>query len=227
MADEPAERPPLAARIEQGFGTEATSSPSQPCPNAATVGEPGFWEGAIPIWGSGKAAINDFQTGHWGWGLFNSAMAVSDVFLVKALVVGAGKLVAKGVAKAVVKETAEVAEQQVVKEAAEQVPKAGKYSRPSNFRQGVRDEAWEATKSKDGLVRDPQTGRVMDKAEAWDMGHKPGYEFRKHAESAQERNISRKDFLNEHNNPEHYRPELPSSNRNHLGEDMTSGYKGP
>ena len=57
MADEPAERPPLAARIEQGFGTEATSSPSQPCPNAATVGEPGFWEGAIPIWGSGKAAI--------------------------------------------------------------------------------------------------------------------------------------------------------------------------
>lgn len=57
----------------------------------------------------------------------------------------------------------------------------------------------------------------MKKDEPWDMGHKPGYEFRKHQQSAMERNISRKQFLDEHNNPDHYQPELPSSNRSHKG----------
>ncbi|MBD5001907.1 type IV secretion protein Rhs [Xanthomonas citri pv. citri] len=66
----------------------------------------------------------------------------------------------------------------------------------------------------------------MKKDEPWDMGHKPGYEFRKHQQSAMERNISRKQFLDEHNNPDHYQPELPSSNRSHKGEDMTDDYFG-
>jgi predicted ribonuclease toxin of YeeF-YezG toxin-antitoxin module len=56
------------------------------------------------------------------------------------------------------------------------------------------------------------------------MGHKPGFEFRKHQRSAIERKISRKQFLDEHNNPDHYRPELPSSNRGHAGEDMSKDY---
>lgn len=34
MADEPQDKPPLAARIEQNFGTGETSSPSQPCAKA-------------------------------------------------------------------------------------------------------------------------------------------------------------------------------------------------
>jgi predicted ribonuclease toxin of YeeF-YezG toxin-antitoxin module len=66
----------------------------------------------------------------------------------------------------------------------------------------------------------------MDKSEPWDMGHKPGFEFRKHQQSAQERGISRKQFLDEYNNAEHYRPELPSSNRSHKGEDLTDNYFG-
>ena len=66
-----------------------------------------------------------------------------------------------------------------------------------------------------------------DKDEPWDMGHKPGYEFRKHRDSARRRGIDRKQFLDEHNNPEHYRPELPSSNRSHAGEDATDTYLGP
>lgn len=61
----------------------------------------------------------------------------------------------------------------------------------------------------------------------WDMGHKPGYEFRKHQKSARERGISRKQFLNEYNNPNHYRPELPSSNRSHKLEDGSNLYLGP
>lgn len=71
-----------------------------------------------------------------------------------------------------------------------------------------RDKAWEEVEkaSPDGIVHDPKTGRPMSKDEPWDMGHKPGYEFRKHRASARERGITRKQFLDEHNNPSHYRP---------------------
>ncbi|WP_285841739.1 T7SS effector LXG polymorphic toxin [Psychrobacillus sp. MER TA 171] len=100
------------------------------------------------------------------------------------------------------------------------------YSRPSGYRKGVKDESWEKAKGADGEVRDPGNGNIMNKEQPWDMGHKPGYEFRKHQKSAQERGISRKQFLDEHNNPDHYRPELPSTNRSHKGEDLTDNYFG-
>lgn len=102
-----------------------------------------------------------------------------------------------------------------------------RYARPSGFRKGVRDDAWNnAVEPRTGRVRDPVTGRFMSKDQAWDMGHKPGYEFRKHQESAMERGISREEFLDEYNKSEHYRPELPSSNRGHRGEDDTDLYLG-
>ncbi|TXD81157.1 hypothetical protein FUT89_19800, partial [Ralstonia pseudosolanacearum] len=103
---------------------------------------------------------------------------------------------------------------------------SGPYERPSGYRSGVRDEVWENAKQQDGNVYDPLTNKVMDKDEPWDMGHKPGYEFRKFKEKAAERNLTREEFLDEHNNPSHYRPELPSSNRSHAGEDMTDTYLG-
>lgn len=106
-------------------------------------------------------------------------------------------------------------------------PKKGTYSRPSGYRKGVRDKAWEnAREESTGQVRDPVTGRFMSKDKPWDMGHKPGHEFRKHAKDAQERGISRKQFLDEHNNPNNFRPELPSSNRSHKGEDLTDLFLG-
>lgn len=61
------------------------------------VGEPGFWEGLIPFWGSGRQATNDFQNGRWGWGIVNSAVAISDVIVVGIIV--------KAVAKTGVKAT--------------------------------------------------------------------------------------------------------------------------
>ncbi len=76
-------------------------------------------------------------------------------------------------------------------------------------------------------MRDAVTGKFMSKDKAWDMGHKPGYEFRKHQQSARKRGIDRQQFLDEYNDPSHYRPELPSSNRSHKGEDVTSAYFGP
>jgi len=67
------------------------------------VTEPGFWEGAVPVWGSGKSAVHHFEEGHWGRGTLYSVLAVSDVFLVKALVTGAGKIVFRGGLKHLVK----------------------------------------------------------------------------------------------------------------------------
>lgn len=107
------------------------------------------------------------------------------------------------------------------------IEKPVSYDRPSGFRKGVRDKVWDSAKDADGKVKDPLTGQEMDKSQPWDMGHKPGFEFRKHKESAKEREITRKEFLDEFNEPEHYRPELPSSNRSHKGEDMSDDYFGP
>nr|WP_302819930.1 HNH/ENDO VII family nuclease [Ruthenibacterium lactatiformans] len=101
------------------------------------------------------------------------------------------------------------------------------YKRPSGYRKGVRDKVWENAQNSGGEGIDPITQKTIKPEEPWDMGHKPGFEFRKHQESAIKRNISRKQFLDEHNDPEHYRPELPGSNRSHAGEDVTGKYFGP
>ncbi|WP_020614494.1 HNH/ENDO VII family nuclease [Sediminispirochaeta bajacaliforniensis] len=103
---------------------------------------------------------------------------------------------------------------------------ANLYRRPSSYRSGIRDKVWESAKNENALVRDPVTGRIMNKTEPWDMGHRPGYEFRKLQRSAAERGLSRAEFLDEYNTVEHYRPELPSSNRSHRGENLTNEYFG-
>jgi HNH/ENDO VII superfamily nuclease with conserved GHE residues len=103
------------------------------------------------------------------------------------------------------------------------------YERPSGYREGVRDTTWETAQNEsiDGVVRDPVTGDPVNPDEPWDMGHKPGYEFRKHQQSAAERGVSRDQFLNEHNTSDHFRPENPSSNRGHQGEAPDDIYYGP
>jgi hypothetical protein len=92
------------------------------------------------------------------------------------------------------------------------------YSRPSGYPEGFRDQVFDSAKGTDGFVRDPQTQAIMDPSQPWDMGHKPGLEFSKHQQSARERGITRQEFRSEYYNQSHYRPELPSSNRNHRGE---------
>ncbi|MDM1552838.1 RHS repeat-associated core domain-containing protein [Empedobacter falsenii] len=52
------------------------------------IGQPGEWESLIPIWGSGRAAIDHFQNGNYWTGAAYTALAVSDVFLVKSLATG-------------------------------------------------------------------------------------------------------------------------------------------
>jgi RHS repeat-associated protein len=73
-------------------------------PKSSSVGQPGFGESLIPVWGSGRAAIDDFQNGRWGWGIFNTVMAVSDAFLIKSAITAIGKLAVKGAAEIAAKE---------------------------------------------------------------------------------------------------------------------------
>jgi hypothetical protein len=103
------------------------------------------------------------------------------------------------------------------------------YERPSGFRNGVRDRVWQDAQNSsiDGKVRDPLTGQEMDPNQPWDMGHRYGFEFRKHQASAARRGISRDQFINEHNDPSHFRPEIPSSNQGHAGEAPDGVYHGP
>ena len=103
---------------------------------------------------------------------------------------------------------------------------ASTYSRPGSFRSGIRDSVWNSAKDAQGHVRDPMTGKYMSKNAPWDMGHKPGYEFRKFKGLAEEYHLPRKDFLDHCNDPRIYRPELPSSNRSHFLEDHTDKYLG-
>ena len=56
-----------------------------------SVGQPGEWESLIPIWGSGRAAVDHFQNGNYWRGLGYTALAVSDVFLVKSIATGIGR----------------------------------------------------------------------------------------------------------------------------------------
>ncbi len=66
-------------------------------------GQPSFLVSLIPIYGSARLAVYDFRNKHYWWAAFNTAMAISDVLLVKS----AATAIAKVGAKAFVEETAE------------------------------------------------------------------------------------------------------------------------
>ncbi|WP_323372978.1 HNH/ENDO VII family nuclease [Tumebacillus lacus] len=190
-----------AALTEVGFGAASGGGSTAV---AALAGGPAGWVvsgGALVVAGVGVAGMA------YGGGvaLHSAAQASKDWdLLMRAQGSGGGKSGGNGT-----------------------VEKPVSYDRPSGFRKGVRDKVWDNAKDADGKVKDPLTGQEMDRGQPWDMGHKPGFEFRKHKESAKEREITRKEFLDEYNEPNHYRPELPSSNRSHKGEDMSDDYFGP
>jgi hypothetical protein len=71
-------------RRARAEATEVDSTPD-------SVGHPELLESLIPVWGSGREAVADFQEGDYAGAALNGALAASDLFL-------AGS-VAKGVAK--------------------------------------------------------------------------------------------------------------------------------
>ena len=93
-------------------------------------------------------------------------------------------------------------------------------SRPS-FRKGVVEEVWENAKDADGLVRDPNTGEVINwtpgesRKGVWDMGHIPQAKYSEMHEAYMNGKLTTKEFVDWYNDPANYRPELPSNNRSH------------
>ncbi|MFI5781108.1 hypothetical protein [Nocardia sp. NPDC051570] len=59
------------------------------------IGQPGFWEGMIPVWGSARSSIDDFQNGRWVMGTINAILAITDLLGVGALAKAGGKLLFK------------------------------------------------------------------------------------------------------------------------------------
>lgn len=102
------------------------------------------------------------------------------------------------------------------------------YSDPKNrpkYEDGQVENVWENAKQKDGNVYDPNTGELLewdkDKSRAgqWDMGHKPGQEYRKLHQDYMDGKISKEEFLAEYRNPDNYQPEAVSANRSHKYEE--------
>lgn len=67
-----------------------------------SVGHPELVESLIPVWGSGREAVADFQDGDYAGAVLNGALAASDLFLAGSIAKGAAKggvYLAKNVAK--------------------------------------------------------------------------------------------------------------------------------
>jgi hypothetical protein len=96
-------------------------------------------------------------------------------------------------------------------------------SRPS-FRKGVVESTWNNAKGPDGLVRDPNTGDVINwspgqsRKGIWDMGHVPGQKYYDMYQKYIQGEMTPKQFRDWYNNPNNYRPEIPRNNRGHLFE---------
>ncbi len=101
------------------------------------------------------------------------------------------------------------------------------YARPTDYDAGLRQKVWDdaVASSPDGKVRSPG-GAELQFGDDWVMGHKPGFEFWKHQESAARRGISRDAFIREHNQARKYRPETDADNSSHAYEAADNIYYG-
>ncbi|MFV0336260.1 MAG: GH-E family nuclease, partial [Tropicimonas sp.] len=76
---------------------------------------------------------------------------------------------------------------------------------------GQVDSVWENAKDEAGDVYDPNTGerlewdRSQSRTGQWDMGHKPGLEYRKLHKDYMDGKISKEEFLKEYRDPKAFR----------------------
>jgi len=92
LPPEPAAVPDPMPALPGGSDADPPGPDPDPQPSPGSVGQPGFAESFIPVWGSGRAAIADFQEGNYGSAAFNAALAASDLFIAGTLL----KAIAKG-----------------------------------------------------------------------------------------------------------------------------------
>ena len=84
----------ISIKLGQTYGNESMISSTggdDAYSGRGSVGQPGTWESIIPIWGSGRAAVDHFQNGNYGRAALNTALAISDIFLVKSIGTAIGK----------------------------------------------------------------------------------------------------------------------------------------
>jgi RHS repeat-associated protein len=79
---------------------------------------PGAVGSAVPLYGSGKSSYVHFSHGNYGRGALYGALAISDIFLVKSLIVGGGKLALKIAGSSALREGESVAAGLAVREVA-------------------------------------------------------------------------------------------------------------
>ncbi|UIY32775.1 GH-E family nuclease (plasmid) [Neorhizobium galegae] len=98
------------------------------------------------------------------------------------------------------------------------------YSDPKKrpkYADGQVDDVWEAAKDENGDVYDPNTGEKLEwdkskpRSGQWDMGHKPGHEYRTLHRDYVEGRLSKDEFLRQYRDPNNYQPESINGNRSH------------
>lgn len=80
-----------------------------------------------------------------------------------------------------------------------------------------------AEKNENGNFLDANTGKPIDKS--YDLGHKPGHEYRYEKARAEREGLTQKGFNDRMNNPDYYQIEDPSTNRSHKYEMKTDPYQ--
>jgi hypothetical protein len=90
------------------------------------------------------------------------------------------------------------------------------------YEEGLVENVWNRARRPDGKVYDPNPpyeeltwDPTRSRFDQWHMGHTPGNEYRRLVDRYVNGEISWQEFLGEYNNPNHYRPELPSKNLSH------------
>ena len=81
-------------------------------------------------------------------------------------------------------------------------------------KKGMRDEVWNRNKSPDGKVYDP-SGVEIKPEDPWELGHNPGDKFSDAQQRAYQEGWDSETWKQYQNDPDIYRPELPSSNAGH------------
>ncbi|WP_207483088.1 hypothetical protein [Arenibaculum pallidiluteum] len=103
-ADEPGAEPPpdsdalpdVALAMPQPSGDEPGPADPEVPPPTSSIGRPGLAESFIPVWGSGREAIADFQEGNYLGAALNAGLAASDLFVAGTLAKAVGKAMGKG-----------------------------------------------------------------------------------------------------------------------------------
>jgi RHS repeat-associated protein len=82
-----------------GCGTPGPRVPPAFSPPSGPIPAPSFGNSLWPVVGPAWQSLHEFDTGHPVWGTVYAGLAISDVFLVKAMAVSVGRVGIRGIAK--------------------------------------------------------------------------------------------------------------------------------